>query len=176
MDNSENDGVRAAKRAFFALALFAIGAAFLFWLNPDNLYLWIKALHIIAVITWMAGMFYLPRLFVYHADTKAGSEQAQTFKIMERRLLRVIINPAMIFTWIFGLWLAWSGFAFKGAWLHGKIFFVLLLSGFHGYLSKQVRVFANDQNFKSAKYWRMMNEVPTLLMFIIVILVVVKPF
>ena len=176
MNFGQQDGRVAAKRALIALFLFGIGAVLLFWLNPANLYVWIKALHVISVIAWMAGMFYLPRLFVYHADTKSGSEQAETFKIMERRLLRAIINPAMILTWIFGLWLAVTSLAYKENWFIVKFMAVLALSGFHGFLSKHVRIFSNDGNEKPARYWRMMNEVPTVLMIIIVIMVVVKPF
>lgn len=173
---SDTDGKIAAKRAASALAIFAILAAGLFWLQPDQLYLWIKALHVMAVIAWMAGMFYLPRLFVYHTDVAVGSDTSELFKVMERRLLRVIINPAMVLTWVFGLWLAWSGFGLMGGWLHLKIAAVLVLSGFHGYLSKAVREFAGDRNNKSSRHWRMMNEVPTLLMIVIVILVILKPF
>lgn len=176
MNNSRTDGNVAAKRAATALLIFSLGAGLLLWFDPANLYVWIKALHVISVIAWMAGMFYLPRLFVYHADTKSGSEQAETFKIMERRLLRAIINPAMIFTWIFGLWLAVASLAYKENWFIVKFIVVLALSGFHGFLSKHVRIFSNDANVKSARYWRIMNEVPTLSMFIIVIMVVVKPF
>lgn len=163
-------------RAFVALAVFAALTAALFLYGPDDLYLWAKAIHIIAVIAWMAGMLYLPRLFVYHADVPVGSPQSETFKVMERRLLRAIINPAMILTWVFGLWLAWKGFAFSGGWLHAKIALVLAMSGVHGYLSASVRRFAEDRNEKPARHWRIVNEVPTLLMIAIVILVVVKPF
>ena len=163
-------------RAFIALAVFAALTAVLFLYGPDDLYLWAKAIHVIAVIAWMAGMLYLPRLFVYHADVQVGSVQSETFKIMERRLLRAIINPAMIVTWVFGLWLAWKGFLFQGGWLHAKITLVLILSGFHGYLSASVRRFAEDRNQKPSRHWRIVNEVPTLLMIGIVILVVVKPF
>lgn len=176
MQQGENDGKIAVKRAIIALLFFGLGAVLLFWLNPADLYFWIKALHVISVIAWMAGMFYLPRLFVYHADTKSGSEQAETFKIMERRLLRAIINPAMIFTWIFGIWLAVTSLAYKEYWFIVKFIAVLALSAFHGFLSKQVRIFGADGNVKPARYWRMMNEVPTVLMVIIVIMVVVKPF
>jgi putative membrane protein len=175
-EKQNREGVVAAKRAMASLAVFGGFAALLFWWAPEGLYLWIKALHVISVIAWMAGMFYLPRLFVYHCDVPAGSDQSELFKVMERRLLRAIINPAMVFSWIFGLWIAWDGFGLMGGWLHAKIVMVLLLSGFHGYLSKSVRDFAADRNVKPARYWRMMNEVPTVLMFIIVILVVVKPF
>ncbi len=176
MSESQRDSNGAAKRAFVALSFFGAGAGLLFWVDPANLYLWIKALHVISVIAWMAGMFYLPRLFVYHADTKVGSEQADTFKIMERRLLLAIINPAMIFTWIFGLWLAVSSLAYKENWFIVKFIAALALSAFHGFLSKHVRIFSRDGNLKSARYWRMMNEVPTLLMVVIVFMVVVKPF
>lgn len=140
------------------------------------LYLWLKAFHIIAVIAWMAGMLYLPRLFVYHADAPIGSAQSETFKVMERRLLKAIINPSMAAVWILGLYLAWSGGWFSAGWLHAKIALVLVMSGIHGYYAGAVRAFAEDRNKKSSRHWRMMNEVPTLLLIGIVILVVVKPF
>jgi putative membrane protein len=140
------------------------------------MYVWIKALHIIAVISWMAGMLYLPRLFVYHCEAKVGSNQSETFKVMERRLLRAIINPAMIVTWLAGLYLAWSGSLFSAGWLHGKLLLVLILSGVHGFFARCVKDFAADRNTRSQKFYRIINEVPTLLMIGIVILVVVKPF
>ncbi len=148
----------------------------LFQLAGDEFYLWGKAIHVIAVISWMAGMLYLPRLFVYHAEAESGSVQSETFKVMERLLLRAIINPAMIVTWVFGLWLAWNGFGFIGGWLHAKITCVLLLSGVHSYLSASVRRFAEDRNNKPSRHWRIINEIPTVLMIAIVIMVVVKPF
>ncbi|MGO4669218.1 protoporphyrinogen oxidase HemJ [Bosea sp. 2YAB26] len=137
---------------------------------------WIKAFHVMAVISWMAGMLYLPRLMVYHAEAQTGSVQSETFKIMERRLLKGIINPAMIVTWVLGLYLAWAIYGFKGGWLHGKILLVVILSAIHGILVGRVRAFAEDRNDKSARYYRIINEVPALLMVGIVILVVVKPF
>jgi putative membrane protein len=140
------------------------------------MYEWIKALHIIAVISWMAGMLYLPRLFVYHCGTEAGSKQSETFKVMERRLLRVIINPAMIVTWVAGLYLAWSGHWFSSGWLSGKLVLVIILSSVHGLFSRCVKDFAADRNTRSEKFYRIINEVPTVLMIFIVILVVVKPF
>lgn len=178
MTLSENQasGGTAAKRAVGAIVIFVALTGLLFWLDPNGFYLWAKAIHVIAVISWMAGMLYLPRLFVYHADTQPGSQQSETFKVMEQRLLRLIINPAMIITWVFGLYLAWRGFGFMGGWLHAKILLVVLLSGVHGYLSASVRRFATDQNTKPAKHWRIVNEAPTLLMILIVVLVVVKPF
>lgn len=171
-----NSGKAALIRTIIGLAVLALGLWGLFHVNPADSYLWIKSIHVIAVIAWMAGMLYLPRLFVYHCATKPGSEASETFKIMERRLLRFIINPAMIVTWIAGLWLAWEIFAFKGGWLHAKLLLVVLMSGVHGYLSKATRLFAQDKNTKSAKHWRIVNEVPTVLMILIVILVIVKPF
>ena len=172
----ETSGKVAMQRAATALAVFAILAALLFWLAPDDLYLWAKAIHVIAVIAWMAGMLYLPRLFVYHADAPIGSERSEMLKVMERRLLRAILNPAMVVTWVFGLWLAWKGFSFSGGWLHAKLALVLGLSGVHGYLSASVRRFAEDRNTKPSRHWRIVNEIPTLLMIAIVILVIVKPF
>jgi putative membrane protein len=140
------------------------------------MYLWSKALHVIAVIAWMAGMLYLPRLFVYHCEAEAGSKQSETFKVMERRLLKAIMNPAMIVTWLAGLYIAWVGQFFTAGWLHGKLLLVVLLSGVHGFCSRCVKDFAADRNTRSQKFYRIINEVPTVLMIGIVILVVVKPF
>ncbi|MFV3075165.1 protoporphyrinogen oxidase HemJ [Niveispirillum fermenti] len=143
-----------------------------------ELYLWVKALHVISVIAWMAGMLYLPRLFVYHCAAERGSVQSETFKVMERRLLKAIINPAMAATWIFGIaMIAMSPELLKGqGWLHAKLTLVLILSGMHGVLSKYVRLFAADANTKPQKFFRILNEVPTILMIGIVILVIVRPF
>ena len=140
------------------------------------MYEWLKALHIISVIAWMAGMLYLPRLFVYHCSASAGSAQSETFKVMERRLLKAIINPAMIATWVFGLWLVWQGGWLHAAWLHAKFALVIVMSGVHGMLSRYVRDFAADRNRHSEKFYRIINEVPTLLMIAIVLLAVIKPF
>jgi putative membrane protein len=145
------------------------------------MYEWIKAFHIIAVIAWMAGMLYLPRLFVYHCAAEPGSVQSETFKAMERRLLRAIINPAMIATWVFGLWLAWLGPDsrygwFASGWLWAKIILVLALSAVHGLLARWRKDFALDRNRHSQKFYRIINEVPTVLMILIVVLVVLKPF
>ena len=140
------------------------------------MYLWIKALHIIAVIAWMAGMLYLPRLFVYHCEALKGSPQSETFKVMERRLLKGIINPAMIVTWIVGLWLVWEGGWYRAQWFQAKFFLVLIMSAIHGLYTRYVREFAEDRNTRSQKFYRIINEVPTILMIGIVILVIVKPF
>lgn len=171
------------KNAVIALVITAAAVALVFLLIPGDYnstgYLWMKSLHIIALIAWMAGTLYLPRLFVYHAEIGPGTPQSETFKVMERRLLKAIMNPAMIVTWIAGLWLAFKGgwFATDGnGWLHAKIVLVVLMSGLHGYYSASVRRFANDANAKSVKHWRIMNEAPTILLILIVILVVVKPF
>jgi protoporphyrinogen IX oxidase len=140
------------------------------------MYEWIKALHVIAVISWMAGMLYLPRLFVYHCEAEPGSRQSETFKVMERRLLKAIINPAMIVTWLAGLYLAWKGGWYASPWFHAKFFLVLVLSGVHGAFSRFVKDFAADRNTRSQKFYRVINEVPTVMMILIVILVIVKPF
>jgi putative membrane protein len=142
----------------------------------ENLAIWIKALHVLAVISWMAGMLYLPRLFVYHTAVARGSEASETFKTMERRLLKAIINPAMIVTWLSGLYIAYAFGYFRAPWLHAKLGLVVILSGVHGYLAGRVRAFAEDRNDKSQRFYRFLNEVPTLLMIGIVVLVVVKPF
>jgi protoporphyrinogen IX oxidase len=140
------------------------------------LYLWLKAFHVIAVIAWMAGMLYLPRLFVYHCDAPKDSIQSETFKIMERRLLKAIINPAMIVTWVLGLYLVWDGGWYTSGWMHAKFALVLVMSGLHGVYLSRLKDFAADKNTRPAKYYRILNEVPTLLMIGIVILVIVKPF
>ena len=139
--------------------------------------LYIKAFHIISVIAWMAGVLYLPRLFVYHTESKVGSTQSETFKVMEQRLLRAIITPAMIATWFFGLILAFTlvNWADSG-WFHVKLVLVVILSGFTGFLSRWTREFAQDRNSHTQRFYRIANEVPTLLMIAIVILAVVKPF
>jgi len=140
------------------------------------MYDWLKALHVIAVIAWMAGMLYLPRLFVYHCDAEPGSKQSETFKVMERRLLTAIINPAMGATWLSGLWLAYDSGFFRSGWFHAKFALVIALSALHGFLSRAVKDFAADRNRHSQKFYRIINEVPTVLMAVIVILVIVKPF
>ena len=140
------------------------------------MYEWLKAFHVIAVIAWMAGMLYLPRLFVYHCEAEPSSKQSETFKVMERRLLKAIINPAMIVSWVLGGWLAWRGGWYTAPWFHAKLLLVLALSGLHGFFVRWVRDFAADKNRHSQKFYRIINEVPTALMIGIVILAVVKPF
>jgi len=141
------------------------------------LYSWVQALHIVAIIAWMAGLFYLPRLYVYHAMVAADSETAATFKVMERKLLRVIMNPAMIVSLGSGIWLlVLQPYWLQEGWLHGKLLLVVLLTGLHGALAYWRRVFAEDRNVRSHRFYRWINEVPTVLLIGIVILVVVKPF
>jgi protoporphyrinogen IX oxidase len=140
------------------------------------MYLWLKAFHVIAVIAWMAGMLYLPRLFVYHCEAEPGSKQSETFKVMERRLLKAIINPAMIATWLLGLWLGWSGGWYASPWLQAKVVLVLGLSALHGFFARWVRDFAADRNTHSQKFYRIINEVPTVIMIAAVLLAVLKPF
>jgi protoporphyrinogen IX oxidase len=166
----------AGMRAMASMLVLLVIVAVVVFLVPPGAYDWMKALHVVAIIAWMAGLLYLPRLFVYHCDAPIGSDKSETFKVMERRLLRAIINPAMIVAWAAGLWLAWRGFGFSGGWLHAKLAAVFLLSGAHGYFAGAVRRFAEDRNTKPARHWRIMNEVPTVLMLVIVILVIVKPF
>ena len=137
---------------------------------------WIKALHILSVIAWMAGMLYLPRLFVYHAGAAPNSDTSETFKIMERRLLRGIMTPAMIVVWLTGLWMAYESEFFRAPWLHAKLLLVVFMSAIHGYLANRVKAFAQDRNTRPAGFYRVLNEVPTVLLIFIVILVVVKPF
>ncbi len=158
---------------------------FLFVFAPVNFYKvamteyydLLKALHIIAVISWMAGMLYLPRLFVYHAGAVAGGELSDTLKLMERRLLKFIINPAMMATYVFGIALiVLQPVYLQTGWLMAKVALVLLLSGVHGFYAASVRKFAKGENKRSATFWRWMNEAPTVLMIGIVLLVVLKPF
>jgi protoporphyrinogen IX oxidase len=139
------------------------------------MYEWIKAFHVIFVISWMAGMLYLPRLYVYHVDAPAGSDRSEAFKVMERRLLRGIMTPAMILTWLSGLYIAYSGGWFTSGWLHGKLALVVIMSGIHGFLAGEWRKLNADKRPRSARFYRILNEIPALLMVGIVILVIVKP-
>lgn len=140
------------------------------------MYEWVKAFHVMSVIAWMAGLFYLPRLFVYHCDAEAGSAQSETFKIMERRLFRAIMTPAMASSWIFGLWLVLGFVGFDEAWLHVKIAAVVAMTAFHEFCGRWVRAFAADGNTRPARFYRLVNEIPTLLMIVIVVMVIVRPF
>ncbi|KGD95633.1 MULTISPECIES: protoporphyrinogen oxidase HemJ [Rhizobium/Agrobacterium group] len=169
-------GRRSAVRAFVALVVFIAILAAVYLVRPDDFVLYIKAFHVIAVISWMAGLLYMPRLFIYHSDAEPGSAHSETFKMMEQRLLKIIMNPAMMITWVLGLFLAWDVYGFRGGWLHAKIGLVILLTLVHVLFGRAVRNFAVDGHRKSPRYWRMMNELPTVLMIGIVILVIVKPF
>ncbi len=141
-------------------------------------YTWFVALHVISIIAWMAAMLYLPRLFVYHTKVAPGSEASETFKVMERKLLRVIMTPAMIASWLFGLAIiaANSTYYLSSGWMHGKLLLVVIMTALHGVFARWVRVFAQDGNRRSEGFYRAINEAPTLAMIAIVILVVVKPF
>lgn len=167
-----NPAIRAVVALVVTVALFGAAAV---W-APDGAYPWIKALHVVAVISWMAGMLYLPRLFVNHAAQAVGSPESELLKGMEQRLLRIIVNPAMIVTWVTGLWIAFVVFGFQGGWLHAKITLVLILSGVHGWFSAAVRKFGEDRNQIPERRWRLFNEIPAVLMIAIVVLVIVKPF
>ncbi|PYE41561.1 putative membrane protein [Rhizobium sp. PP-F2F-G20b] len=169
-------GRKSRVRAFVALSvLVTIIVGLIVW-QPADLILWIKALHVVAVISWMAGLLYMPRLFIYHTDAEPGSQTSETFKVMEQRLMNVIMRPAMMITWTLGLYLAWSVYGFQGGWLHAKILAVILLTGVHVHYADAVGRFSRDGTRRTARYWRLMNEVPTVLMIVIVILVIVKPF
>jgi len=139
-------------------------------------YNWVKALHVISVISWMAGLLYLPRLYVYHAQAQVGSHQSETFKIMERRLIRAIMTPAMVFTWFFGLWMMYSLDMWTETWVHAKLTAVVLMTISHFFMAKWRRDFEHDRNQRPESFYRVANEAPTLLMIAIVIIVIVKPF
>ena len=140
-------------------------------------YPWIKAFHVMAVLSWMAGLFYLPRLFVHHAERGgAEDEPAATLAMMEEKLLRLIMNPAMIATWIFGLLLTWQGGWWHSGWWHAKFTLICVLTVVHHLYGRWRKDFAADRNIRPANYYRWWNEVPTLLMIAIVFLVVLKPF
>ncbi len=141
-------------------------------------YLWIKSVHMMAVIAWMAGLFYLPRLYVYHSDIPTGGVESARFMTMERLLLRAIMNPAMIATWLFGILLVLTpgAVSWTAGWWHTKLLAVLVMTGFHMHLAKARREFAEEKRLRNQRYWRIMNEVPTILMIVIVIMVIVKPF
>lgn len=147
-------------------------------IDSTTFYLWVKAFHVAAVIAWMAGMLYLPRLFVYHCETTPGSAESERFKRMENRLLRIIINPAMIAVWALGLTLSFLPItdAWHQHWFHVKFALVLAMSGLHGLYARWTRDFGNDANRRTARFYRMWNEVPAVLLIAIVVLAVVKPF
>ncbi len=165
-------GMLMLRAAVMALVL----AVLAIWLIPDGAYVWMKVLHIVAIISWMAGLLYLPRLFVYHCEAVAGSKQSETFKVMERRLLRAIMTPAMIASWAVGLWLAWDLNLFGDLWFQLKLLLALCLTWVHWFLANATLEFAEDRNQRPQRLYRFVNEVPTLLMIGIVILVIVRPF
>jgi putative membrane protein len=173
--------IRRWTSALITIAVLAVLASALAIWHPSNLYAWVKAVHVMAVISWMAGMLYLPRLFVYHCGAEVGSRQSETFKVMERRLLQGIINPAMTAAWVLGLWMVYDGYIASGAfgsahWLHVKLVLVAALSGFHGMLARWTADFTGDRNRHSERFYRLVNEIPAVLMIGIVIMVVIKPF
>lgn len=141
-------------------------------------YPWTKAFHVVSMVAWMAGMFYLPRLFVYHCDVPRGSAESERFKVMERRLFKQITTPAMMATWTFGILLVLTPgvIDWSWGWWHVKLAAVLLMSALHGMLSRWRKNFLEDRNTKSPRFYRIANEVPTLLLLVIVIMVIVRPF
>lgn len=168
--------VKSLGQHALALFVFAIISSVMIFGIGAGAYLWIKALHVIAVIAWMAGLLYLPRLLIYHTEAGVGSVEGETFKIMERRLLKAIMTPAMIVSTLTGLWMAIVIHSFSGGWLHVKLAILVVLFAVHGHLAASVRRFAGDDLRHTSRYWRIMNEVPTLAMIAIVILVIVQPF
>jgi putative membrane protein len=169
-------GIKRWLRAEIALSITAAAVGVLLLARPSGLYPWAKAIHVVAIIAWMAGMLYLPRLFVYHCNAEPGSKQSETFKVMERRLLTIIMNPAMVVAWVFGLWMEIEAGLHSMGWLRLKFALVVVMSAVHGFFVRCVREFGQDQNQHSQKFYRAINELPTLLMIGIVILAVVKPF
>lgn len=175
-EKDQAPGSKAALRAVVALGVFLLIVGGVLIFDPDNSYSWVKAFHIIAVIAWMAGLLYLPRLFIYHISTEVNSQASDLFKVMEVRLFRIIMNPAMMLAWVFGLYLAWEAFRFHGGWLHFKLLAVVLLTVVHVYYGRAVRAFGRGERPGSQRLWRILNEAPALLMIVIVLLVVLKPF
>jgi protoporphyrinogen IX oxidase len=171
-----DDHKKAGPRALIGLGMLVAIIALLYMIDNERFYLWMTAAHVLAIISWMAGLLYLPRLFINHIDTPIGSATSETFKGMEHRLLKIIMNPAMILSWALGLYLGVAGGHFSEGWFHVKLLAVMLMTGSHMYMAKSVRMFASDANTKTQKHWRIVNEVPTVLMIVIVVLVIVKPF
>jgi protoporphyrinogen IX oxidase len=167
---------KAGSRALIGLGVLAALVALLYVIDNERFYLWMVAAHVLAIISWMAGLLYLPRLFINHIDAPVGSPTSETFKGMEHRLLKIIMNPAMILAWVIGLYLAYAGGDFSEGWFHVKLLAVALMTASHMYMAKAVRLFAVDANTKSQKHWRIVNEVPTVLMIVIIVMVIVKPF
>jgi putative membrane protein len=175
LTGSAQGASKSGLRAGIALGVFVLAAVLVYVLSDDS-YLWFKAFHIMAVIAWMAGLFYLPRLFIYHSDVAVGSESSELFKTMESRLYRIIMNPAMMMAWIFGLFIAWQGMWLSAGWLHVKFLGVIAMTGMHVYYGRAVKAFGRDERPGNARHWRIMNEVPAVLMILIVLMAVLKPF
>ncbi|ACT57284.1 protoporphyrinogen oxidase HemJ [Candidatus Liberibacter asiaticus] len=173
---SDSIGKKAQAIAFIALFVFLFLSLLCFFFLTSQFNLCIKSIHILSVISWMAGLLYMPRIFVYHSLSAPDTDQYKTFEIMEERLFKVIMNPAMILSWVCGLYLAWKTFYIHIGWLRLKMISVLFLSFYHVYLSFVMRKFRDKKLFHSPKYFKIINEIPTLIMIIIVFLSVIKPF
>ena len=167
---------KAGPRAMMGLIVLGAIIVLLYVVDNQRFYLWMTAAHVLAIISWMAGLLYLPRLVINHLDAPAGSAMAETFKGMEHRLLKIIMNPAMILSWVLGLYLGYAGGHFTEGWFQVKLVAVILMTVSHMYLAKSVRLFAADANTRPQRHWRIVNEVPTVLMIVIVVMVIVKPF
>ena len=172
-ETTEEAGRRAGGKALVAILVFLLALALLQWLVPERAYLVLKAFHVIGFVAWMAGLLYLPRLFVYHSDPGVAPGTAATFAVMERRLLKVIMTPAMLVTWVLGLWLATTGAWWGAWWLWVKILAVVGLTASHVYFAGAARRLAAGTNDRPPRHWRAVNEVPTVLLLVVVLLVVV---
>jgi protoporphyrinogen IX oxidase len=177
MSEVSNSGhKKAGPRALMGLFALVAIIILLYVIDNERFYLWMTAAHVLAIISWMAGLLYLPRLFINHIDAPKGSQTSETLKGMEHRLLKIIMNPAMILSWVLGLYLGYAGGHFTEGWFHVKLLAVVLMTASHMYMAKSVRLFAADANTITQKHWRIINEVPTVLMIIIIVMVIVKPF
>ena len=173
---SDQANRKSGPRALIAIGAFAALLALIWFTSGDNFYLWLKSFHIIAVISWMAGLLYLPRLFINHCDKIKGSEADLMLAGMEQRLMKIIMTPAMILSWIFGIWLASLAQFWAEPWFLIKFLAIVLMTVTHFYFAKAVKRFASDENKITTRSWRMINEIPTVLMFLAIIMVIVKPF
>ena len=176
MSASESANRKAGKRALVAIAAIVALCGAVVWLDGDRIYQWVKVLHVLAVISWMAGLLYLPRLFINHLEVERGSASDLLFQGMERRLMKIIMTPAMIISWIAGLWLATSGGLWAAPWFWLKFAAVIAMSAAHMWFAASIRRFANGTNRLSGSLWRMANEIPTVLMIVAVVMVIVQPF
>ncbi|MBY7649069.1 MAG: protoporphyrinogen oxidase HemJ [Candidatus Liberibacter europaeus] len=173
---SDQSGKKAQAIAYISLFIFLIVSLVFFFFFTSNFFLCIKSIHIISVISWMAGLLYMPRIFVYHSYSTPGTDQYKVFEIMEERLLKVIMNPAMILSWICGLYMIYVRSHSQIGWFRLKLVFTFILSAYHLYLAILIKDFKNNLSHKDSSYFKIINEIPTIIMIIVVFLSVVRPF